>query len=67
MPEMDGFAVMDALQGNPETSEIPIIVVTAKELTPGEKSRLKGQIQSLMQKGDFMSDELLDEVKALLG
>jgi threonine synthase len=41
-------------------------VVTAKELTIAEKDRLKGHIQSLMQKGDFMSDELLDEVRALI-
>ncbi len=67
MPEMDGFGVMDALQNNPDTADIPIIVVTAKELTPAEKNRLKGHIQTLMQKGDFMSDDLLDEVKALLG
>jgi threonine synthase len=66
MPEMDGFSVMDALQVNPATAQIPIIVVTAKELTTGEKERLKGHIQSLMQKGDFMSDELLDEVRSLL-
>jgi threonine synthase len=66
MPEMDGFSVMDALQSNPETAQIPIIVVTAKELTADEKVRLKGHIQSLMQKGDFMSDELLDEVHSLL-
>ncbi len=66
MPEMDGFSVMDALQSRPETAQIPIIVVTAKELTKVEKERLQGHIQSLMQKGDFMSDELLDEVRALL-
>ncbi len=66
MPEMDGFSVLDALKNDPETADIPIIVVTAKELTPAEKQRLKGHIQTLMQKGDFMSDELLDEVRALL-
>jgi len=66
MPDMDGFQVMDTLQLNNDTKDIPIIVITAKELTPAEKSRLKGHIQSLMQKGDFMSDELLDEVRALL-
>lgn len=66
MPEMDGFSVMDALQSRPDTAQIPIIVVTAKELTSAEKERLTGHIQSLMQKGDFMSDELLDEVRALL-
>jgi len=67
MPEMDGFAVINELKKYPETSEIPIIVVTAKELTHGEKDRMRGHIQTLMQKGDFMSDELLDEVRALLG
>jgi threonine synthase len=66
MPDMDGFQVMDALQKKNETKDIPIIVITAKELTPAEKERLKGHIQTLMQKGDFMSDELLDEVRILL-
>lgn len=66
MPEMDGFAVMESLQANPATAEIPIIVVTAKELTQAEKERLHGHIQKLMQKGDFLSDELADEVRALL-
>jgi threonine synthase len=66
MPEMDGFAVMDALQLNQDTAKIPVIIITAKELTSDEKSRLNGHIQSLMQKGDFLSDELLDEVRSLL-
>jgi threonine synthase len=67
MPEKDGFSVLDALQKSSETSDIPVVVITAKELTPAEKSRLSGHIQSLMQKGDFLSDDLLDEVRALLG
>jgi threonine synthase len=66
MPDMDGFQVMDALQLNQDTKDIPVIVITAKELTPDENKRLKGHIQSLMQKGDFMNDDLLDEVRALL-
>ena len=66
MPEMDGFSVLDALRKDPTTARIPVIVVTAKELTEQEKKRLEGQIQSLMQKGDFMSDELLEEVRSLV-
>lgn len=65
MPDIDGFSVMDALQEKEDTKDIPIIVVTAKELTAAEKNRLKGHIQTLMQKGDFLSDDLLDEVRAL--
>lgn len=66
MPEVDGFAVLDALRGKPETANIPVIVATAKELTVNEKSRLQGQIQSLMQKGDFLNDDFLDEVRSLI-
>jgi threonine synthase len=66
MPEMDGFTVIDALRANAETASIPVIVATAKELTADEKDRLGGQIQALMQKGDFLNDEFLEEVKALI-
>jgi threonine synthase len=66
MPELDGFSVLDALKADPDTADIPVIVSTAKELTEEEKNRLKGQIQSLMQKGDFMSDDFLDEVRTII-
>jgi threonine synthase len=66
MPEMDGFAVLEALKADQTTAHIPVIVATAKELTPGEKARLGAQIETLMQKGDFLNDEFLDEVKALI-
>jgi threonine synthase len=66
MPEMDGFSVIDVLKSDPQTTSIPVIVVTAKELTAEEKSRLQGRIHSLMQKGEFLNDDLLDEVTALL-
>lgn len=66
MPEMDGFAVLDALKVNAQTAQIPVIVVTAKELTAAEKDRLRGRIHALMQKGSFMNDDLVDEVRALI-
>ena len=66
MPEVDGFAVLDAMRSNPETANIPVIVATAKELTVDEKERLQGQIQSLMMKGDFLNDEFLEEVRSLI-
>ncbi|HSA99548.1 MAG TPA: pyridoxal-phosphate dependent enzyme [Anaerolineales bacterium] len=66
MPEVDGFAVLDVLRSDSKTANIPVIVATAKELTVDEKSRLQGQIQSLMLKGDFLNDEFLEEVRALI-
>ncbi len=67
MPEVDGFSVLDALKANPQTAPIPVVVVTAKELAQNEKERLRGQIHALLQKGEFMSDELSEEVRALIG
>jgi threonine synthase len=66
MPEMDGFSVLEALQQDPDTAEIPVIVLTAKELTADEKQRLQGHIRAMMQKGEFQGDDLIDEVRALL-
>jgi threonine synthase len=66
MPEMDGFGVIDALKADERTASISVIVVTAKILTEDEKERLKGRIHSLMQKGEFLNDDLLDEVDTLL-
>jgi threonine synthase len=65
MPEIDGFGVLDALKANAQTASIPVVVVTAKDLTAEEKNRLSGQIHALMQKGEFMNDDLLNEVRSL--
>lgn len=62
MPEVDGFGVLEALQADEDLQAIPVIVVTAKELTPAERERLRGRIQALMQKGTFMDEELLEEI-----
>jgi threonine synthase len=66
MPEMDGFSVIDAMKADEKMATISIIVVTAKELTEDEKDRLRGRIHSLMQKGEFLNDELLGEVDTIL-
>ncbi len=66
MPELDGFGVLDELKADAKTANIPVIVSTAKILTRKEKNRLKGQIQALLQKGDFMSDEFLNEVHTII-
>jgi len=62
MPGMDGFAVLEALKANEALSSIPVIVITAKELTLAERQRLSGRIDKLMQKGSFTDEELLAEI-----
>ena len=51
MPEMDGFEVLDALAAHAEWREIPVIVITAKQLTAAERERLLGQAQKVIAKG----------------
>jgi len=51
MPEMDGFEVLDELAANAKWREIPVIVITAKQLTPTERERLMGQAQKVIAKG----------------
>jgi CheY-like chemotaxis protein len=50
MPEMDGFAFLDVLSDRADWREIPVIVVTAKQLTAGERERLAHQAQKVMEK-----------------
>ena len=66
MPELDGFGVLDELQKDQQTRDIPVIIVSAKELTVDEKLKLKSHITGLMQKGDFVSMDLQAEVAELL-
>ena len=66
MPDMDGFAVLDELKADDALRDLPVIVITAKELTQKERQRLQGQIKMLLQKGSFMDDDLLEDINALL-
>jgi signal transduction histidine kinase/DNA-binding response OmpR family regulator len=63
MPGIDGFAVVDALRAAPETSDIPIVVLTAKALSSEERDRLRGRISYVAQKADFNPAQLVDLVR----
>jgi threonine synthase len=67
MPDMDGFAVLDQLKADDVLDDLPVIVITAKELTREDRERLQGQIQMLLQKGSFMDEDLLEGIQGLLG
>jgi len=67
MPDVDGFEVLESIRGDGELSETRIIVITAKTLTRGERRRLSGQIEALLQKGSFLDDDLLEEILSTLG
>jgi CheY-like chemotaxis protein len=58
MPELDGFDVIGALKSDGRTVHIPILVLTARDLTDGDKARLNGQILGIATKGTDGRDGL---------
>jgi CheY-like chemotaxis protein len=66
MPEMDGFEFLDELQHLPAHRSIPVVVFTAKELTPEDRQRLSGSVERTLAKGSVSREALLAEVGDLL-
>jgi signal transduction histidine kinase/DNA-binding response OmpR family regulator len=66
MPEMDGFEVVAEMQNNEHWRSIPVVVITAKDLTDEDRSRLNGHVARIFRKGTIARDDLLLELGALL-
>ncbi len=66
MPEMDGFEFLEKLRAHEEWSKIPVVVVTAKELTEQDRSQLNGNVEKVLRKGSYGRDELLQEVRSII-
>lgn len=63
MPEMDGFAFVDEVRKVLDWRAIPIVVVTAKDLTADDRLRLNGFVEKIFQKGSYTKEQLLAEVR----
>jgi signal transduction histidine kinase/CheY-like chemotaxis protein len=67
MPQMDGFAFLAALNGRRLLdAALPVVVLTAKELTLGERKILAGYVDTVIQKGSYTGDQLEQEVRHAL-
>lgn len=67
MPEMDGFTVLETLKKDPITAHIPVVVVSAKSLTPQDRRILDDYSESVWTKGGFETRQLVDHVVNTLG
>ncbi|HBG04760.1 MAG: hybrid sensor histidine kinase/response regulator [Geobacteraceae bacterium GWC2_58_44] len=68
MPEVDGFGVLKAVRSSALTASVPVMVMTAKTLSPGEYDRLRElNVSHLVQKGDVDLKDLLRRVYEMLG
>jgi signal transduction histidine kinase/CheY-like chemotaxis protein len=67
MPDVDGFEVVERLRSDPEVADVPIVVLTSKDMTRADRERLDGRVSFLAQKGTFRQAELLALVERLAG
>ncbi len=66
LPGIDGFTILDMMKADVELRDIPVIVITAKDLTNKDYKRLSGRVESLLQKGEFMEEELFESIRDVL-
>jgi signal transduction histidine kinase/DNA-binding response OmpR family regulator/HAMP domain-containing protein len=64
MPEMDGFEFLEEMRRKDEWRGIPVVVVTARDLTDADRNRLNGGVERIIQKTD--RDDMLREVRSVL-
>ena len=65
MPDVDGFEVVERLRADPRVADVPIVVLTSKDMTAADCERLRGRISVLARKGTFRQDQLADVVRRL--
>lgn len=66
MPVMDGFDFLAILRKNPATASIPVVVITAKDLTEADRLCLHGSVNTILQKGALDREALLREVCSMI-
>ncbi len=66
MPGMSGFDVLDALRNDPRTRVLPVIIVTARDLSGEERARLRGRVAAVVEKSRLPSGDLLVEIARIL-
>jgi signal transduction histidine kinase/DNA-binding response OmpR family regulator len=63
MPEMDGFELIVELRQSTTWRDIPVVVVTARDITAHERTCLNGSVARILRKSAYRRDELLQEVR----
>jgi signal transduction histidine kinase/DNA-binding response OmpR family regulator len=67
MPEMDGFEFVSRLRDEESWRAIPVLLITAKDITPEDRQRLEGGVSRILQKGSYGREDLLAEIHKLVG
>jgi len=67
MPEVSGFDVVTALNTDSRTREIPIIILTARDVSSEDRQKLNSDVVAIVEKSGFNPDEFISEVKRAIG
>src|SRR2546428_13058 len=67
LPDISGFEVVESLRTDPRTQALPVIALTAANLSAADRRRLENRVSSLAQKGDFTRDSVLLAVQRAIG
>jgi threonine synthase len=67
IPEMDGFSILAELKKDKRTAEIPVMIISGRDLTPDQADFLQRNTESIMLKGNFSGQELVNSVVEVLG
>jgi CheY-like chemotaxis protein len=65
MPDPNGFEVLYRLRESPDLRDVPVIVMTAKELTAADYKKLNGSAQRVLQKGTDMTRLMREVLRAV--
>jgi CheY-like chemotaxis protein len=66
MPEMDGFAVVAALQKEAAWRDIPVVVITARDLDAKDRERLSSGVQTVLVKETFRAADLVERIRRVV-
>lgn len=67
LPEMDGFTILEELKSDKRTKDIPVMIVSGRDLSPDQEIVLSGNVQSVWQKGNFSNNDFINHIVGVLG
>jgi CheY-like chemotaxis protein len=66
MPDVNGFAVVEALRADPATRQTPIMILTARNLTAADKRHLNGHVSTILSRRSTGAADLVDHLRQLV-
>ena len=67
MPEMDGFEFLDTFNSRADWRHVPVVVITAKQLTAAERALLSGRARTVIRKGASIDRDVAEAIRKAVG